>query len=301
MHQIDYEFSCMLRDLLERGESRDDRTGTGTYSLFGYQYQIDVSSVFPILSCKRVPWKLVKAELEWFVSGRTDLRFLLERGVHFWTPDAIRAYSKTPNSIAMTNQEFESKVLCDVEFEAEHGFIKNGYGRQWRNFNGSIDQLQNVVTGLRNNPNSRRHIVSAWNPIEVDSMTLPPCHTLFQFNMSNDKRLDLKLYQRSADVFLGVPLNIACYALLMYGVAAAVGATPGVFTHSFGDLHLYKNHVDQANTVFDRVFNNLDPLRSEPKLEIDHDFDPYDLSSLTRFSLIDYNPLSVISAPLSVG
>lgn len=305
MSTIDNAYATLLSTIIGFGNHRPDRTGTGTKSIFGYQYSVDAGpDEFPLLTCKKVPFKLVVAELDWFLSGRTDLRFLLERDVHFWTPDAVRHYSKMTGK-SLTIDEFEQAVMENDDFAETYGDISNAYGHQWRNFFGSTDQITNLLDGLVNDPYSRRHIVSAWNPYETEMMTLPPCHMMFQLYVGKDNRLDMKMYQRSADVFLGVPLNIACYALLLNGIANAVGMTAGTFTHTFGDLHLYNNHFHQAEEVIGRVSNfgcqsgpSIEAL--EPSGWYDQNV-PLEPGRLTNFKLINYNPMPAIRAELSVG
>ncbi|KPF82665.1 thymidylate synthase [Brevundimonas sp. AAP58] len=216
----------LLRDILENGARRDDRTGTGTLGVFGRQMRFDLSKGFPLLTTKKLHLRSIIVELLWFLRGETNIRWLKENGVSIWDEWA------------------------DVE-----GELGPVYGKQWRSWaapNGqSIDQIQKLVENLKTNPNSRRHIVSAWNPADIEDMALPPCHCLFQFFVA-DGKLSCQLYQRSADVFLGVPFNIASYALLTHMVAEVTGLKPGEFIHTFGDAHLYLNHVEQAELQLTR-------------------------------------------------
>jgi len=220
------QYLALLADILENGVQRGDRTGTGTLGVFGRQMRFDLAQGFPLLTTKRLPFKSIAVELLWFLRGDTNVRWLQERGCTIWD-----------------------------EWADENGDLGPVYGKQWRSWaapNGrSIDQIANLIEGLKTNPNSRRHIVSAWNPADVDDMALPPCHCLFQFFVA-DGRLSCQLYQRSADVFLGVPFNIASYALLTMMVAKVVGLEPGEFVHTFGDAHLYLNHVEQAKEQLTR-------------------------------------------------
>ncbi|HTN64152.1 MAG TPA: thymidylate synthase, partial [Devosia sp.] len=224
----------LLSDILEHGTDRGDRTGTGTRSLFGYQMRFDLGQGFPLLTTKKLHIKSIVYELLWFIRGETNVRWLQERGVKIW--DA---------------------------WADENGDLGPVYGSQWRSWptpnGGHIDQIANVIESIRTKPDSRRHIVSAWNPAEVDEMALPPCHCLFQFYVANGK-LSCQLYQRSADTFLGVPFNIASYALLTHMVAQVTGLGVGDFVHTFGDVHLYSNHFEQAREQLTRTPRALPTL-----------------------------------------
>ena len=217
----------LLADILANGVRRDDRTGTGTLGVFGRQMRFDLARGFPLLTTKKLHWRSIVVELLWFLRGETNVRWLQERGVSIWD-----------------------------EWADEAGELGPVYGKQWRSWAApdgrSIDQIARLMEGLKTNPNGRRHIVSAWNPADVDDMALPPCHCLFQFFVA-EGRLSCQLYQRSADVFLGVPFNIASYALLTHLVAQAVGLQPGEFVHTLGDAHLYLNHLDQAREQLARA------------------------------------------------
>ncbi|AYV49046.1 thymidylate synthase [Caulobacter flavus] len=225
------QYLALLADILENGVQRGDRTGTGTLGVFGRQIRFDLSKGFPVLTTKKLHLRSIIIELLWFLRGETNIAWLKDNGVRIWD-----------------------------EWADENGELGPVYGKQWRSWatpakdgNGgqSIDQIVNLVEGLKTNPNSRRHIVSAWNPADVEDMALPPCHCLFQFFVA-DGKLSCQLYQRSADVFLGVPFNIASYALLTLMVAKVVGLQPGEFVHTFGDAHLYLNHLDQAREQLTR-------------------------------------------------
>jgi thymidylate synthase len=232
----------MLRFVLEHGERREDRTGTGTLSVFGYQNRYDLAQGFPLLTTKKVHFKSVAHELLWILKGETNIRTLKEAGVGIWD-----------------------------EWADGDGELGPVYGHQWRHFGGpvggpggGVDQVRELLEQIQKNPRSRRLLVSAWNPVDVPSMALPPCHTLFQFYVHTDGRLDCHLYQRSADIFLGVPFNIASYALLTHLMAQACGLKPGTFVHSFGDLHLYLNHVEQAHIQLAREPRALPRLSLNP-------------------------------------
>jgi len=220
------QYLNLLADILENGVQRGDRTGTGTLGVFGRQIRFDLSKGFPVLTTKKLHLRSIFIELLWFLKGDTNIAYLKDNGVRIWD-----------------------------EWADENGDLGPVYGKQWRSWatpdGGSIDQIQNLIEGLKTNPNSRRHIVSAWNPADVEDMALPPCHCLFQFFVA-DGKLSCQLYQRSADVFLGVPFNIASYALLTLMVAKVVGLEPGEFVHTFGDAHLYLNHLDQAREQLTR-------------------------------------------------
>ena len=236
----------LLSDILERGTDKSDRTGTGTRSLFGYQMRFDLSKGFPLLTTKKLHIKSIVYELLWFIRGETNVRWLQERGVKIWD-----------------------------EWADENGDLGPVYGSQWRSWPAPdgrhIDQLANVVESIRTKPDSRRHIVSAWNPAEVDEMALPPCHCLFQFYVA-DGKLSCQLYQRSADTFLGVPFNIASYALLTHMMAQVCDLEVGDFVHSFGDVHLYSNHFEQARLQLSREPRPLPKLVINPERKRLEDF-----------------------------
>jgi len=236
----------LLSDILEHGTDKSDRTGTGTRSLFGYQMRFDLNAGFPLLTTKKLHLKSIVYELLWFIRGETNVRWLQEHGVKIWD-----------------------------EWADENGDLGPVYGSQWRSWPApdgrKIDQLANVIDSIRTKPDSRRHIVSAWNPAEVDEMALPPCHCLFQFYVANGK-LSCQLYQRSADTFLGVPFNIASYALLTHMVAQVTGLTVGDFVHTFGDVHLYSNHFEQAKLQLTREPRPLPTLKINPEVKKIEDF-----------------------------
>jgi thymidylate synthase len=242
------QYLALLEDILENGVQRGDRTGTGTLGVFGRQMRFDLAQGFPLLTTKKLHRKSIILELLWFLRGDTNVRWLQERGVSIWDEWADR----------------------------ETGELGPVYGKQWRSWSAPdgrvIDQIAAVVEGLKANPNSRRHIVSAWNPAEVEDMALPPCHCLFQFfvapNESGGGKLSCQLYQRSADVFLGVPFNIASYALLTLMVAQVTGLEPGEFVHTLGDAHLYLNHLDQAKLQLSREPLPLGRMTLAPRDDI---------------------------------
>ena len=258
----------LLSEVLNRGTDRPDRTGTGTRSLFGYQMRFDLGAGFPLLTTKKLHLKSIIYELLWFLRGETNVRWLQERGVKIWD-----------------------------DWADENGDLGPVYGSQWRSWpdgqGGSIDQIANVVHSIKTRPDSRRHIVSAWNPAEVDEMALPPCHCLFQFYVA-DGRLSCHLYQRSADVFLGVPFNIASYALLTQMMAQVTGLEPGDFVHSFGDVHLYSNHFEQARLQLER------PPRPLPRLAINPDRTSIFDFEFEDFEVTGYDPHPGIKAEIAV-
>ena len=236
------QYLNLLRDILENGVRRDDRTGTGTLGVFGRQMRFDLSKGFPILTTKKLHLRSIIVELLWFLRGETNIRWLKDNGVRIWDEWA--------------------------DAEGELGPV---YGKQWRSWTAPdgrvIDQIERLIHGLKTNPNSRRHIVTAWNPADVDDMALPPCHCLFQFFVA-DGKLSCQLYQRSADVFLGVPFNIASYALLTLMLAQVVGLEPGDFVHTFGDAHLYLNHLEQAELQLTREPLALPTMRIAPRADL---------------------------------
>ena len=258
----------LVQHILENGVEKGDRTGTGTKSIFGYQMRFDLNQGFPLVTTKKIHLKSVIYELLWFLNGDTNIKYLNEHGVRIWN-----------------------------EWADENGDLGPVYGKQWRSWsleNGeSIDQISNVVKLISDAPNSRRMIVSAWNPAVVDEMALPPCHTLFQFYVANN-RLSCQLYQRSADVFLGVPFNIASYALLTLMIAHVTGYQPGEFVHSFGDVHLYNNHIEQAKIQLARQ-----PL-SSPIMHLSPEVKDIFSFKFEDFELHGYNPHPAIKAEVAV-
>mgnify|MGYP003603088284 CR=1 FL=1 len=266
------QYLDLMADVYANGKQRDDRTGTGTRSVFGRQVRYDLRKGFPLVTTKAIHWPSVVHELLWFISGDTNVKYLQENGVRIWD-----------------------------EWADEYGDLGPVYGRQWRDFGGNsdygvrvgVDQLANVIEQIKSNPNSRRHIVSAWNPVDVDEMALPPCHTMFQFYV-DDGELSCQLYQRSADIFLGVPFNIASYALLTHMIAHVCGLKVGEFIHTFGDLHLYNNHVEQAELQMGRVEFGLPSIKLNENVTSIFDFKFDDIG------LIGYDHWPAIKAKVSV-
>ena len=262
------QYLDLMRHVLQNGVTKSDRTGTGTRSVFGYQMRFDLSQGFPALTTKKLHLKSIIHELLWFLSGDTNIRYLKENGVRIWD-----------------------------EWADENGDLGRVYGAQWRSWRGAngetIDQIRNLVQQIQTNPDSRRLIVSAWNPAEVDSMALPPCHALFQFYVAEGK-LSCQLYQRSADIFLGVPFNIASYALLTLMLAQVCGLQAGEFIHTLGDAHLYNNHLEQARLQLTREPRPL------PKMHINPDVRDIFSFRFNDFELTDYDPHPHIKAQVSV-
>lgn len=259
----------MCRYILEHGEDRPDRTGTGTRSVFGYQTRYDLREGFPLLTTKKMYLRPIAEELLWFIKGDTNIKYLVDRNVKIWNEWPYEDFKKSEDFNGETLEEFIEKIKNDDDFAKKHGNLGPVYGAQWRNFNNEgTDQLMKLIDSLKNNPFSRRHIISAWNPSQVDEMALPPCHTLMQFYVSSDKKyLSCQLYQRSADTFLGVPFNIASYALLTCMLAQVCGYEPKEFIHTIGDAHIYKNHFDVVKTQIER-----EPLPL-PRLVLNKDID----------------------------
>lgn len=263
------QYLDMCRYILEHGEDRSDRTGTGTRSVFGYQTRYDLREGFPLLTTKKMYLRPIAEELLWFIKGDTNIKYLVDRNVRIWNEWPYEDFKKSEDFNGETLEEFVEKIKNDDDFASKHGNLGPVYGAQWRNFNNEgTDQLMKLIDSLKNNPFSRRHIISAWNPSQVDEMALPPCHTLMQFYVSSDKKyLSCQLYQRSADTFLGVPFNIASYALLTCMLAQACGYEPKEFIHTIGDAHIYKNHFDVVKTQIER-----EPLPL-PRLVLNKDID----------------------------
>jgi thymidylate synthase len=263
------QYLDLLRHVMDTGSDRGDRTGTGTRSVFGYQMRFDLADGFPVTTTKKLHLRSIIHELLWFLKGETNIRYLKENGVSIWD-----------------------------EWADENGDLGPVYGAQWRSWpapgdGAPIDQIKNLIEGLKTNPMSRRHIVSAWNPALVDEMALPPCHCLFQFYVA-DGRLSCQLYQRSGDIFLGVPFNIASYALLTMMVAQVVGLKPGDFVHTLGDAHIYSNHFEQAKLQLLRTPKTLPVMRINPDVKDIFGF------TFKDFELVGYEADQHIKAPVAV-
>ena len=290
MNKLDNDYQDLLKEILNRGVDKTDRTGTGTKSLFGKQIRHDMSQGFPILTTKKVAWKTMVTELKWFLKGDTNIKYLVDNGCNIWNGDAYKKYCKlqVPHDHFETQEEFIELIKTDDEFAKKWGELGPIYGKQWRDING-IDQLENLITGLISNPDGRRHIVDSWNPEQLNLMTLPPCHYSFQCYVA-DGKLSLMWNQRSADLFLGVPFNISSYGLLLHLLCKETRLEPGELIGSFGDIHLYKNHTDQAQEQIDRYSLDLPELKVSCYDIYRGDFDA---------ELINYESHPAIKAPLS--
>ena len=294
------QYLDLLNKICSEGVVRDDRTGTGTKGIFGYQMRFDLAEGFPLLTTKRVFLKGVIHELLWFLHGDTNIKYLVDNGVHIWDSDAFRYYNELcvkHGVLPVDMDTFLSALGVDSPIEGyKFGDLNHVYGYQWRSWpkaNGeSIDQIKEVIETIKKNPSSRRMIVSAWNVADVGSMALPPCHTMFQFFVAEGK-LSCQLYQRSGDVFLGVPFNIASYALLTMMIAKECGLQVGEFIHTLGDAHLYLNHLEQAAEQLSRNTRALPrmTLKGDNKSIFDYTYDD--------FVLEGYDPHPAIKAPLS--
>ena len=290
------QYLDMCRYILENGEDREDRTGTGTRSCFGYQVRYDLREGFPLLTTKKMYLRPIAEELLWFIKGDTNIKYLVDRRVGIWNEWPYEDFKKCEDFNGETLDEFITKIREDDEFAKKHGNLGPVYGAQWRDFNyQGIDQLSRLVDSLKNNPFSRRHIISAWNPVQVDQMALPPCHTLMQFYVSPDKKyLSCQLYQRSADTFLGVPFNIASYALLTCMLAQVCGYEPKEFVHTFGDLHIYLDHIDVVKTQLEREPLPLGKLQLNPDVKSIFDF------TIDDIKLVDYQSHGKLTGKVSV-
>jgi thymidylate synthase len=277
MINIENEYKGLLSGIFYGGMEKEDRTGTGTRSVFGRTIKHDMALGFPLLTSKRISFNAARTELLWILQGRTDLKYLEDNGVNYWRPDYIRS-GRTDETLGPV------------------------YGKQWRDFNG-VDQLKELVHSINTNPSSRRLIVSAWAPHEMQDMVLPPCHYAFQVYINNDT-LDLMWMQRSADVFLGLPYDIAMYGLLLELLAKGSELKPGKLIGQLGDCHLYNNHLDQAKIYLDRPIRALPKLHLEESIRISKKMDAYEsliIPEKNQIKLTNYNPYEAIKAPLSVG
>ena len=290
------QYHELMERVLREGSDKSDRTGTGTRSVFGHQMRFDLAEGFPMITTKKLHLKSILHELIWFISGDTNIRYLCQNGVRIWDDWPFATYSKSAEYDGIDMKEFAARIASDADFAAKWGDLGPVYGYQWRFWpgpNGPVDQLRDVLEGIRSNPDGRRHIVSAWNPGYIDQMALPPCHAFFQFYVV-EGRLSCQLYQRSADIFLGVPFNIASYALLIHMMAQDLGLQVGDFVHSLGDAHIYSNHTDQVRLQLSRDLRPLPTLSLNPNVKSLFDFRYEDVA------LLNYDPHPHIPAPVAV-
>ena len=299
------QYLDLVRHIRDHGTLKEDRTGTGTVSIFGYQMRFNLADGFPLVTTKRVHLKSILHELLWFIKGDTNIKYLVQNGVGIWNDwpyqNWLRETGQAQNLQMYSSEwrlvmkEFIERIKSDDTFARQYGDLGPVYGKQWRNF-GGVDQLTNLVNDIKTNPDSRRLIVSAWNPQDIPVMIksgLPPCHSLFQFYVV-EGRLSCQLYQRSADVFLGVPFNIASYAILTIMIAQVTGLRPGDFIHTFGDAHLYLNHMEQVDEQLSRAEFDLPELKVNPSVTSLFDF------VFEDFELQNYMSHEPISAPVAV-
>ncbi|MBC9722576.1 thymidylate synthase [Lactobacillus acidophilus] len=315
---LEQPYLDLINKIMIEGHDKNDRTGTGTRSYFGAQMRFDLSKGFPILTTKKVPFGLIKSELLWFLRGDTNIRFLLEHKNHIWDewafknwvnsdeytgPDmtdfGLRSQSDPEfNKIYQAElKKFDRRILDDENFAKKYGNLGDVYGAQWRHWqkrdDSFIDQIENVIEQIKNNPDSRRMIVTAWNPEDVPTSALPPCHVMFQFYVV-DGKISVQLYQRSGDMFLGVPFNIASYALLLNMIARETGLQVGEFIHTLGDAHIYSNHFSQVKEMLSRKPYASPRLWLNPEKKHIEDFDMQDIK------LVDYKHHGTIKAPVAV-
>ena len=294
----EYQYLDLLREILDNGERQEDKgTGAVTYSVFGRQLRFDLTQGFPLLTTKKVYWKGVLYELAWFLSGQSNIKYLIDHGIHIWDDYPYKIYREKVDKGQLpeiTKDEFVAKVAGDAAFAKEHGDLKHIYGEMWRRWpakNGrTVDQVQWLVDNLKKDPDAHNALVNSWDPEYLYEMALPEeacrfpiCHNMYQCNVKNGK-LSLHLYQRSADMFLGVPFNIASYALLTIILAQATGNKPGEFVHTFGDAHIYQTHIDQVKEQLSREPRALPTVTIDPSIENIDDFEPENVT------LIGYDP-----------
>ena len=287
----------LCEHVLHNGVNKSDRTNTGTISLFGYQMRFDLSQGFPLLTTKKVHLPAIIHELLWFISGDTNIKYLVDNNVRIWNEWPYETFTKSNDYHGETIEEFVEKIKNDDEFARKHGNLGPVYGKQWRGFGGmdeeGVDQLARVIETIKTNPDSRRLIVNAWNPKYISEMALPPCHMMFQFYVA-DGKLSCMLYQRSADIFLGVPFNIASYSLLTMMIAKICNLEVGEFVHTLGDAHIYSNHLEQIERQLKREPRELPKMIISGNQKSINDFKYED------FELIGYNPHKGIKGKVAV-
>jgi thymidylate synthase len=315
MNSIDTQYQILLQSILDYGVEKSDRTGTGTKSIFGYTIRHRMSDGFPLLTTKKMPWKTIVTELLWFLKGDTNIKYLLDNGCNIWTGDAYKSYREPrPNDRdAYTVEEFVEAIKTNPEFAAKYGELGPIYGKQWRSWvsdkdmdygtETSVDQIANLINDLKTNPDSRRLMVSAWNVGELGEMVLPPCHYGFQCYVRDGKYLSLMWNQRSVDTFLGLPFNIASYALLLTILAKEVNMVPDELIGNLGDTHLYLNHIEQAKEQIEREAFDLPTLNHLKEdsfyKSLSEDQSLYSHLDNTDFELVNYQSHPTIKAPLS--
>ena len=311
MNTIDIQYKKLLAEILAVGEDKSDRTGTGTYSTFGKQIRHNMADGFPLLTTKKMAWKTMVAELIWFLRGDTNIKWLIENGCNIWNGDAYKAYTDkfTGHEDMFTMDQFKHEILNNDDFARKFGELGPIYGHQWRNWGArkeynqitkeeytrkpGVDQIQQAIKTLRENPDSRRIMVNAWNVEQLGEMTLPPCHYGFQLYVRNGKYLSLMWNQRSVDTFLGLPFNIASYALLLMIIAKEVDMIPDELIGNLGDVHIYKNHVEQATVQMQREPKKLPFVSIKTKNDLINTIEVEDVT------LINYESHPAIKAPLS--
>lgn len=288
------QYISLLNEVLNNGISKDDRTGIGTISKFGTQRTYNLNEGFPLLTTKKVHFKSIVVELLWFIAGDTNIKYLVDNNVRIWNEWPYEKFKKSKDFKGETMEQFVMMIKESKEFAKKYGDLGPVYGAQWRNFNDQgVDQLSEVVNLLKTNPNSRRIIISAWNPVKISEMALPPCHSFMQFYVVN-KKLSCQMYQRSADVFLGVPFNIASYALLTHMLAQVCDLEVGEFVHTTGDTHIYLNHLEQVNEQIKREPKKL------PKLVLNNDIKNIFDFKIDDIKLVDYDCHPAIKAEVAV-
>ncbi len=286
------QYLDLCKYILKNGKEKTDRTGTGTFSTFGYQMHFDLNEGFPLVTTKRVHLKSIIHELLWFISGDTNIKYLVDNDVRIWNDWPFASFKKSLEYNNETIDEFADMIKNSDEFAKKWGNLGPVYGHQWRNFFG-VDQLENLINDIKSNPDSRRLIISAWNPAQINEMALPPCHCFMQFYV-NDNKLSCQLYQRSADVFLGVPFNIASYALFTMMIAQVCNLEFGEFVHKIGDAHIYSNHIEQINKQLSRTPKALPQMLINKNVKSIYDF------KFEDFELINYDPYKGIKGQVAV-
>lgn len=284
------QYLDVLKDVLKTGQLTNNRTKIKTISSFGKRMEFDLSKGFPLVTTKKIFFSGIVHELIWFISGNTNIKYLVENNVNIWNEWPFEKFKKSSEYKNQTIDWFKNQIIKNKAFAKKWGDLGPVYGKQWRNFLG-VDQLKKIINEIKKNPTSRRLIISAWNPKEIDNMALPPCHTLFQFHVNvNEKKLDCQLYQRSADLFLGVPFNIASYALLTFLISQVCNLKPGRFIHILGDAHIYENHFEQVKEQINRKPKRLPEIKINPKIK-----------DLFKFKFEDIELVNYDSWPKLVG